>query len=73
MNKAFNQCSRSDLTYNKILHLPGGCILGYLQGVKELSTNTIPSKYMVDDLNPGPPNYRSSTLAKGLRRLKYTQ
>ena len=50
----------------------GGWPVGYLQGVEELNLGppkTNPSSGREKDLNPGPPDYKSSTLPLGHARL----
>ena len=52
--------------------LMGGWPVGYLQGVEELNSGpprTNPSSGREEDLNPGPPDYKSSTLPLGHARL----
>ena len=51
----------------------GETLVGYLQSVKDLNLgppNTNPSSGRKEDLNPGPPEYKSSDLTTGPRRLK---
>ena len=50
----------------------GGWPVGYLQGVEELNSGppkTNPSSDREEDLNPGPPDYKSSILPLGHARL----
>ena len=50
----------------------GGWPVGYLQGVEELNSGpprTNPSSGREEDLNPGPPDYKSSILPLGHARL----
>ena len=52
--------------------LVGGWPVGYLQGVEELNwgpPKTNPSSVREEDLNPGPPDYKSSALPLGYGRL----
>ena len=49
-----------------------GWPVGYLQGMEELNSGppkTNPSSGREEDLNPGPPDYKSSTLPLGHARL----
>ena len=52
--------------------LVGGCLVGYLQGVGKLNSGppkTNPSSGREEDLNLGPPDYKSSALPLGHARL----
>lgn len=49
-----------------------GLLVGYLQIMEELNSglpNSNPSSGMVEDLNPEPPNYKSSVLTTSPRCL----
>ena len=51
----------------------GGWPVGYLQGVEELNSGppkTNPSSGREEDLNPGPPDYKSGALPLGHARLQ---
>ena len=54
----------------------GGWPVGYLQGLEELNSGppkTNPSSGREEDLNPGPPDYKSSALPLGHARLLITK
>ena len=54
------------------MELAGGRPVGYLQSVVELSSGppkTNPASGREEDLNPGPPDYKSSALTIRPRRL----
>ena len=71
--KCASQTNTIQINLNKLRIPTGGRLTScYLQVVEELSSGppkTNPSSGREEDLNPGPPDYKSSTLPLGHARL----